>query len=193
MGIFITIALVLSTYNSTNLNVKNESDVCLSQDEIKLFEIINIYRETLDLQPIPFSKALTRVSQAHVRDLSDHYTFKRGAKCNPHSWSRKGKWSSCCYTNDHKQAKCMWNKPREISGFDSNGYEILSYSSDGITPGEALIGWQKSQPHHQVMINSAKWTKVTWKSMGVGIYNEYAVIWFAELEDSDGQTISVCN
>jgi hypothetical protein len=44
------------------------------------------------------------------------------------------------------------------------------------------------------MINSAMWQKVTWKSMGVGIYKEYAVIWFAELEDTlDAQSMSLCN
>ncbi len=193
MGIFISIILVLSNIITDQKPGNISLDVCLSQDEKKLYEVINAYRETLELQPIPFSRALTKVSQAHVRDLSENYAFKRGAKCNPHSWSKKGDWSSCCYTNDHKKAKCMWDKPREISGFDSNGYEILSYSSDGVTPGEALTGWQKSQPHHQVMINSSTWKKVTWNSMGVGIYKEYAVVWFAELADADGRSIALCN
>ena len=87
----------------------------------------------------------------------------------------------------------MWDKPREIADFDSNGYEILSYSSDGITPSEALIGWQNSRGHHEVMINAGIWTKVEWGGMGVGIYKEWAVVWFAEKADTEqGKNIQLC-
>ena len=157
--------------------------VCLNNDEKTLFEAVNAYRETLDLEPVKFSQALTQVAQAHVRDLAENYDFKPNARCNPHGWSKKGEWSSCCYTADHKQAECMWNKPREIANFDTNGFEILSYSSDGVTPTEALLGWQKSKGHHEVMINKGMWEKVTWGSMGVGIHEEWAVVWFAVLDD----------
>jgi hypothetical protein len=174
-------------------DVELVEQVCLNEDEKQLFDIINAYRETLDLKSIPYSASLSKVAQAHVQDLAANYTFKRGAKCNPHSWSKKGEWTSCCYTSDHKKASCMWDKPREIAGFDSNGYEILSYSSDGVTPGEALIGWQNSRGHHEVMINSATWEKVTWGGMGVGIYEEWAVVWFAEKSDAEaGMLIQLC-
>jgi len=169
-------------------------ETCLRTDEKQLYDIINAYRETLELERIPYSVSLTKVAQAHVQDLAANYTFKKGAKCNPHSWSKKGEWSSCCYTSDHKQAKCMWSKPMEIAGFDSNGYEILLYSSDGVTPGEALTGWQKSRGHHEVMINAATWNKVKWGGMGVGIYKEWSVVWFAEKPDTEaGATISLCH
>lgn len=169
----------------------SSNSVCLSADEKKLFDVVNAYRESMDLEPVPFSAAMTRVAQAHVLDLGANYTFKRGAKCNPHSWSKKGEWSDCCYTSDHKRAACMWDKPREIAGFDTNGFEILSYSSDGVTPGEALVGWQKSKGHHDVMINNASWQRVKWQSMGVGIYEEWAVVWFGEKADSES-TYSMC-
>ena len=87
----------------------------------------------------------------------------------------------------------MWDKPREIGGLDANGYEILSYSSDGVTPGEALVGWQNSRGHHEVMINAATWKKVNWAGMGVGIYEEWAVVWFAEKADSESdRNITLC-
>jgi len=181
--------LILSSF----LPIENSVDICLSDDEEKLFKIINAYRETLDLEAISYSASLTKVAQAHVQDLAANYTFKRGAKCNPHSWSKKGEWTSCCYTSDHKKAQCMWDKPREIANYDSNGFEILSYSSDGVTPGEALTGWQKSRGHHEVMINAGTWKKVTWGGMGVGIYKEWAVVWFAEKSDTDaGMSIQLC-
>lgn len=60
--------------------------------------------------------------------------------CNLHSWASSSKWytpflslpspslcplyslsfiirSGCCYYSDHRNAACMWNKPREIDGY----------------------------------------------------------------------------
>ena len=171
----------------------SDSMVCLTHDEAELFKLINTYRETIDLEPIPFSQSLSKVARTHVRDLVENYTFKQDAKCNPHSWSKKGNWTSCCYTSDHKKATCMWNKPLEIAGFDSKGYEILYYSSDGADPGESLVAWQNSPAHHPVMINSGIWAKVKWGAMGVGIYETYSAVWFSELEDEESkQVISLC-
>jgi len=170
------------------------SEDCLTSEEVELFNLINAYRETIDLEPIRFSQSLSKVAKTHSRDLAKNYTYKQNAKCNPHSWSKKGSWTSCCYTSDHKKATCMWNKPREIAGFDSNGYEILYYSSAGAGPGESLVAWQNSPAHHPVMINSGIWAKVKWGSMGVGIYETYSAVWFAELEDEESkQMISLCN
>ena len=156
---------------------------CLSGEEIKLFKLINSYRETRGLKAIPFSSSMTMVAQAHARDLVKNYVYKNGAKCNPHSWSSDGPWSDCFYTADHKKAQCMWDKPKEIAGYNEYGYEILFDSSDGASAGEALIGWQKSPAHHAVMINSGIWEKIEWGAMGVGIYGEYATAWFGESEE----------
>ena len=87
----------------------------------------------------------------------------------------------------------MWDKPREIADFDTNGFEILSYSSDGVTPTEALLGWQKSKGHHEVMINKGMWEKVTWGAMGVGIHEEWAVVWFATDDDPVQSPPTMCN
>ena len=160
-----------------------EDTFCLSAEEKKLFDIINSYRETRDLEHIPFSVSMSKVAKAHVRDLVDNYTYKTGAKCNPHSWSDNGIWSSCCYTADHKKAQCMWDKPKEIANYDGYGYEILFYSSDGASAGEALTGWQNSSAHHAVMINTGIWDKIEWGALGIGIYGQYAVAWFGETEE----------
>lgn len=164
-------------------------DICVSADEAKLYEIINDYRKKKKLDPIPFSAKLTMVAQTHAKDLANNYDFDPDNRCNPHSWSRKGKWSSCCYTNDHKEAQCMWDKPKEIAGYDSPGYEIAYYSSAGANAQEGLNGWQKSPSHNPLLINSGMWKKVAWKGIGIGIYKEYAVVWFGQLEDDQNEVI----
>jgi uncharacterized protein YkwD len=155
----------------------------LSQEEQKLYDLIMEYRKSKNLPPIPLSLKLTKVAQTHARDLNINYKFDFDNKCNPHSWSKKGKWSACCYTNDHKQAKCMWDKPREIAGYSSNGYEIAYYSSKGATAEEGLAGWKLSPGHNPLIINEGTWSKVSWKGIGIGIVGEYGIVWFGEIED----------
>lgn len=179
--IFAAIILVFSGFTFRNHTVPdNES---LSQEEQKLYNLIMEYRKSKNLPPIPLSAKLTLVAQTHARDLMANYTFDVNNKCNPHSWSKKGKWSACCYTNDHKQAKCMWDKPREIAGYNSNGYEIAYYSSKGATAEEGLAGWKLSPGHNPLIINEGMWSKVQWKAIGIGIFGEYGIVWFGEIED----------
>ena len=170
--------------------VPDEDDVCLTVEEKKLYDLIMAYRKSKKLKPIPYSSKLSKVAQTHVRDLTDHYVYEKDATCNPHSWSDKGKWSSCCYTKDHKQAACMWDKPKEIAGYESAGYEIAYYSSAGASAAEGLEGWKKSSGHNPLLINSDSWSKIEWKGIGVGIYGPYAVVWFGEMEDKG--KIKIC-
>jgi hypothetical protein len=158
-------------------------DVCLSAEEQKLYTLIMEYRKTRGLEPIPLSAKLTLVAQTHARDLTDNYKFDFDNVCNPHSWSKNGAWSSCCYTNDHKQKECMWNKPKEIAGYASSGYEIAYYSSKGATAEEGLAGWKVSPGHNPVIVNDGIWKKVKWNAIGIGLNGEYGVVWFGELAD----------
>jgi uncharacterized protein YkwD len=164
--------------------------VCLSAEEMKLYDLMMDYRKKSKLPPIPLSAKLTLVAQTHARDLANNYEFDVNNKCNPHSWSRKGKWSSCCYTNDHKQAKCMWDKPKEIAGYEGPGYEIAYYSSRGATAEEGLEGWKKSPSHNPLIVNQGMWQKANWKAIGVGFYKEYGIVWFGETADS--VTVNSC-
>ena len=78
--------------------------------------MIMAYRKSRQLKPIPYSAKLTQVAQSHVRDLAAHFDYFNRGECNPHSWSDKGKWTACCYTDDHAKAECMWNKPTCLYG-----------------------------------------------------------------------------
>lgn len=160
-------------------------DICASKEEQNLYILINKYRQKNGLNPVPFSAALTKVAQVHARDLVEHY--KRGTDCNPHSWSDHGEWTGCCYTNDHKEARCMWDKPKEISGYPGAGYEIVYWHSALATAPGALAGWQKSPNHDQIIMNANMWKEATWNAIGVGIYKQYAVVWFGQEKDSSGK------
>lgn len=181
-----SIVIVLFLVYPTILSAQ---EICLTEEEKKLYDLIMQYRKSKKLKPIPVSSKLTQVAQAHVRDLADHYVYEDDPVCNPHSWSDKGAWSACCYTNDHKLAKCMWDKPREIAGYPGNGYEIAYYSSAGANALEGLEGWKKSPGHNPVIINLGTWDKVEWKAIGVGIYKEYGVVWFGEAEDEEKPSV----
>lgn len=156
---------------------------CLSSEEKKLYDLVMDYRKKNNLEAIPLSENLTYVAQTHAHDLSNHYTFDIKNKCNPHSWSSKGSWSACCYTNDHKKARCMWAKPKELTGYAGNGFEIVYYSSAGANAQEGLDGWKVSPGHNPLLINSGTWANVKWKAIGVGIYKEYGMVWFGEEAD----------
>jgi uncharacterized protein YkwD len=185
LGIFISLLFGFSSVKKLENNT-----VCLSKEEDKLYRIITAYRKTKNLKAIPLSAKLSQVAQTHARDLMSNYTFDADNKCNPHSWSSKGPWSACCYTSDHKEAKCMWDKPREIASYPGNGYEIAYFSSAGANADEALAGWKLSAGHNPLIVNEGMWSKVKWQGIGIGIFGEYGVVWFGE--EADDSPLTIC-
>jgi uncharacterized protein YkwD len=180
------IICVLSLFFLSLVPFASSSGIDITEEEQKLYELIMKYRESKGLPLIPLSKSLTYVAQQHVIDLAENKPNK--GDCNFHSWSKKGKWKGCCYTDDHKRAECMWNKPRELTSYEGNGYEIATGYDDSITHMDAetaLEGWKTSPAHNSVIINSGIWRKPAWKSIGVGVYKGFAVVWFGNEEDSE--------
>lgn len=157
--------------------------------EDKLANLINEYRRSKKLAAVPVSRSLTKVAQLHAQDLAENY--KAGKNCNLHSWSNDPRWSSCCYTPDHRKASCMWDKPRELTGYQGDGYEIayfsnFDYQTDEEFVKDALKGWKESRGHHELIANLGKWKTAEWKAMGIGIHGDYVVVWFGELPDATG-------
>ena len=159
--------------------------VCLSPEEYKIYEQLNAYRKQYKLPRIPLSASLTTVAQTHAKDLEINQPVK--GNCNLHSWSDKGTWSACCYTNDHANAKGMWGKPKELSSYPGDGYEIAYWQSDGANANAAISGWKKSPGHNNIMINRDIWKKLTWNACGIGLYGNYAVVWFGRENDPAGE------
>lgn len=178
---------LLTSYSS--ITPPAAQDVCLSPEEKKLYDLIMEYRKSKKLKPIPYSPKLSKVAQTHVKDLMENYDYATRGECNPHSWSDKGTWSACCYTADHAQASCMWDKPKEIADYSGNGYEIAYYASAGANATEGLEGWKKSPGHNPLLINSGTWSKIEWEGVGIGIYGNYGVVWFGDGEMENAKII----
>lgn len=154
---------------------------------LDLANAINAYRQQNGLQPIPISKALSKVGDTHVHDLATSPPM--AATCNDHSWTNRGSWTACCYTPDNAQAKCMWYKPSEVASFNATGYEISIGQPGVIQPGlvmdskQAITFWSGSQLHNDVMLNKGQWATMTWKAMGAGIIDSHASAWFSDTAD----------
>ena len=153
----------------------------LSSDETQLYQQLMAYRTKVGLPVIPISKALNIVAQTHVRDLFTNRPDQ--GECNLHSWSAKGNWKAVCYTPNQANAKGMWQKPSELTDYKGYGYEIAYWHSVAATPSDALDGWKKSPGHNGLIVNKGIWKTTEWKVIGIGIYKNYAVVWFGEDAD----------
>lgn len=171
---------------STVMAQNSIADVVPTSDELQLYELIMQYRQSCGLRRIPLSPSLTYVAQVHARDVVTH-DGQWPSGCNMHSWSDDGPWSRCDYYPDHRNMNCMHNKPRELTPYKGNGYEIsygfTSSSSSNCTPEGALKGWMSSSGHNAVILNHGIWAEYPWKAIGVGMYKGYACVWFGEETD----------
>jgi hypothetical protein len=146
-----------------------------------LVDMINKYRLENNLPEIPVSPSLTIVAETHAGDLAKNYVLND--QCNLHSWSDKGNWTPFCYTPDHANAQFMWDKPRELTSYPGNGYEIAAFRSDSMTANAALELWKESDAHLDLILNRGMWKDVKWKAIGGAIDEGYAVLWFGEETD----------
>jgi hypothetical protein len=160
------------------------TDICVTSEEQKLYDLIMAYRAEKGLPKIPMSKSLSYVAHQHAWDLQVNNPVK--GECNMHSWSNKGPWTECCYTPDHKNAKGMWEKPKELTTYQGYGFEISCGGSDNLTAEESLESWKGSVHHNNVIINEDIWKKYTWNSIGISIRGNYAVVWFGKEADAEG-------
>jgi uncharacterized protein YkwD len=168
--------------------VPSNTASCLTPAEASLAQLTNEYRQQNALPAIPVSFSLSAVAQWHVWDLRANAPV--GGACNLHSWSNAmpALWQAMCYTADHAQAAQMWNKPRQVTAnvYNSNGYEISAFNSAGMTAAGALNQWKGSPGHNAVILNQSPWNAFPWGAMGVGVFDDYAVIWFGTLADPLG-------
>ncbi len=164
---------------------KIPDNFCITQQEFNLCDMINKYRTKNNLPVIPISKSLSYVAKLHVKDLENN---KRDMNnCNLHSWSDKGNWKACCYNKEQINKSCMLDKPKEITNYSGNGYEITYWESVGVTPKNAFDLWKNIKAANDILLNSGKWRKKYWNALGVGIYKDYAVAWFGEEKDNEAK------
>lgn len=149
-----------------------------------MIDALNKYRAKHNKPPIAASSSMCTVAQTHAKDVYNNNPISH-PDCNGHSWSNKGPWSSCCYPKDPNSYDCMWDKPRELTSYKGNGYEIAVYgSSIPNADADKLISiWASSSGHNAVMLNQGVWAKYTFKAVGGGRKGRYGAIWFGMDED----------
>jgi hypothetical protein len=158
---------------------------CISPAEVHLYKKINEYRKQYDLPPIPLSRSLCYVAKTHVRDL--FFNRPDQGACNFHSWSDKGQWKPFCYPRDEKKNSSVWDKPKEISPYNSKGYEIVYWENNAATIDSILPFWISIDYFNSFMISAGKWLGKNWQAIGIGIYENYAAAWFGEIPDPEGE------
>jgi hypothetical protein len=161
--------------------------------------LINQHRYRRGLAAVSVSKSLTQVARIHVRDLQinrpDQGHDPRGLDCNMHSWSARGYWVPVCYTADHYYAGLMRSKPGEITqgGFDEDGYEVVYWSSKSpVVPALVAAAWLRSPAHRSMLFETGKWAGTSFKSVGVGFSENFAVLWYSPVSDLRG-SLPLCN
>ena len=167
---------------STVIPYGNDSVISgITQNETILFNMINDMRRQGKMQLIPLSDKLCKVAHIHIDDLLASKPQEKG--CSLHSWSASGNWSACCHTKDPSGIQCMKSKPKEITGYSGNGYELIYWGEDNATPSEASALWQQVDASADMIMCRGKWKGYDWKAMGVGIKNGYAVLWLGDKTD----------
>lgn len=151
-----------------------------TDEEKLLYNLIMAYRAEQGKPEIPLSKSLTYVAQLHVRDLAAH---KVTPPYTLHSWSKNGPWEGVRYTANHRHARLMWNKPKELTNYPGDGFEITFSKKGGANAKSAFESWKSQKSVEAIMLNSGNWETIKWRAIGVGIFDNYAVIWFGDRED----------
>ncbi len=171
---------------------------CLTDQEAEMVRFVNQYRVHSNFPPVKVSRSLVKVARIHAADLQKHRPDlghdSKGMRCTTHSWSSHGEWTPGCYTPDHRNADLMRNKPREITNYayDDVGYEIIYWRSKSpVVPEQAIEGWIKSQDHRALLFETGRWAGIDFKVVGVGIADNYLVLWFGPSIDPLG-SLSPC-
>ncbi len=168
--------------DSIGLTKSNDSILKnISEDEAILYNMINDMRRQNKLSIIPLSEALTIVAHVHLNDLVFNKPQDNG--CNGQAWSKSEKWTSCCNTKDAAGIKCMTSKPKEITGYNGNGYELAYWGEEKATPADASSLWQQANASADMILSRGRWKGFQWKAIGVGIKEGYAVLWLGEKTD----------
>lgn len=142
-----------------------------SDDAMELVSLVNAYRAENGKAAIPASTSMCITADAHVKD-----SMAMGAdngECNLHSWQ------DCCYTSNHANPECMWEKPSMYTCYTGNGFENSAWTSSGsLSPTEALDMWKTSKGHNDVILNLDNWADSEFKAMGAGFGGGFAHLWF---------------
>lgn len=176
--VFVSIALTV---------LSQEQEVCLTENEIALANSINQFRQENDLEPVTLSQSLSYVADVHSKDL--YFNFDPYGACGLYFWSDEGRWEPCCPAGDEKDLECIYDKPNELTGYRSKGYEAVFYQSSGITSEVAYEHFKRDSSAMNLALETGRYDDKKWNAMGVSVFEGFASIWFGELIDEQGEPL----
>ena len=165
------------------------ANFCIDATEMELYQMINEYRLSNNLPPIPLSKSLSYIATLHAKDLFLHHPDQ--GSCNFHSWSNKGFWLPFCYPKDENKKNSVWEKPRELTKYPSRANEIVYWENNPLVKDTIIMVWKTEEYFNSFLLNTGKWQGKTWNAVGIAVYENYACAWFGEAADPEGAAI-VC-
>ncbi len=165
-------------------------DFCLSNDELNLFDRINVLRSDYDKKTIQLSASLSYVASLHVKDLQNNHPDT--SICNLSSWSDKGNWEPCCYNSYILNPDCMWDKPKELTPYKYRGYEMVTYIEDKFNNDSILELWADSKEVLDLILTRGNYEKKNWVCGGVSIGKNYVSLWFGQRKDTQKPPI-ICD
>ena len=158
--------------------------VCINGFEQQLYALIDSYRSENEAHTIKISKKLTFVAKLHARDLYHNRIDKDS--CSMQSWSDQGFWNACCFNErDNSKQACMWDKPKEITGYAGKGYEVIY--NGGSEPKRIMELWKGSSFYSDILKNAGRYADKDWAAIGIGQYKNVTVVWFGEEEDEENE------
>ena len=162
-------------------NIDKIKDICISKNEYRLYSLINTFRINNNLSEIPLSGSLTLLAKLHINDLI--FNHPDTSICNLHSWSDKGDWRACCYNKYVFDPTCMYNKAKELTKYKAKAYEIVFWETPIANPDSVLKSWINTSASADMILSEGKWENFKWKSIGIAVKSEYAIVWFGEIKD----------
>ncbi|NPD44822.1 MULTISPECIES: SPOR domain-containing protein [unclassified Lentimicrobium] len=183
------IVLLLFAIGVLGQNKSIPEDFCITQKEYQLYELINQYRAKLMLEPITLSNSLCFVAKTHAKDLSQNYPI--GEDCNMHSWSANSDWKSFCFPADQNRKNDIKDKAKELTSYPGKAWEITYWDNQELNLDNVVEFWTSIEYTAAMLSNTEKWKDKVWRSIGLGIYDGYVLLWLGEKEDVELNTI-VC-
>lgn len=179
--VFLLLLLWLIPFISNSQSTVIQNDIesyQLTEQETILFNLINDLRQQHQQTILPLSKKLCFVGQTHIDDLNANYKTEDG--CSLHSWSDKGRWTPCCHSKDPSGINCMKIKPKEIAGYTGLGFELIYWGDESANALDAYNLWRDNKASIEMILCNGKWKSFQWKSLGVSLKGNYAIIWFGD-------------
>ncbi|MBI9035953.1 MAG: SPOR domain-containing protein [Bacteroidales bacterium] len=186
MLLFMAFLFVLSS----KAQFSSIEDFCISENDKALFESFNKYRLEQDLPKLELSRALSYVANTHVKDLFFNQPYKRN--CSMHSWSDKGRWTPLCFDTSSPNYKGMTAKPRELTYYRSDAYEIIFFTNIEMSMEDILKQWAALDASKDLILQKGKWAKYKWTSIGIGTFKGYSCVWLGTAKDT-GVIPEICS